>query len=177
MVTPEYIKTLIEFKLGGIDISVKSRKRELVYCRYVGYALCKTYGGKKIALRQIGEPFGKRDHATVLHGLKEFDYLKDQKFFSEYMKLHDNCVNSINSELNLNPDFKTLQSIQQVENHFRIKHITLVEKSHAVIGSLTAKLHKLRHKPIFEDLAALSDSDFKEFEVRANAFLQMTKNK
>jgi hypothetical protein len=177
MVTPEYIKELVEFKLGGIDIGVKLKKRELTYYRYVAFALCKTYGGKRTPLRAIGEPFGNRDHATVLHGLTQFKNLKEQKFFAPYMQLHDNCVASITMELKLNPDFKTLKSIQQVENHFRIKHIKLVEASHSVIGSLTAKLHKLRHKPIFEDLAALSDSNFKEFEVRANAFLQMTKNK
>ena len=176
-VTPDYIKKLVEFKLDGLDISIKSKKRKLTYYRYVAFMLCKTYGGSKLSLQSIGECFGNRDHSTVLHGIKKFKEFKDQKFFAEFLELHDNCVNSISKELNLNPDFKTLHSIQEVENHYRIKHIKLVEKSHSVIGSLTLKLNNLRNRPIFEEIAGLSNEDLADFEVRANAFLQMKRIK
>ena len=176
-VTPDYIKKLVEFKLDGLDISVKSRKRHLTCYRYVAFMLCKTYGSSKLSLESIGECFGNRNHSTVLHGIKKFKEFKDQKFFAEFLELHDSCVNSINKELNLNPEFSILKSISEVEDHYKIKHVELVEKSNSIIGSLTVKLKNLRNRPIFEEIASLSDEDLADFEVRANAFLQMKRVK
>ena len=176
-VTPDYIKKLVEFKLDGTDIGTESRKGNLPHYRYVAFALCNKYKPYKLSLQQIGDCFGNRSHSTVLIGINKFNLFKDQKWFAEFSELYDNCVNNIREELNLNPEFSILKSISEVEDHYRIKQVELVEKSNSIIGSLTVKLKNLRNRPIFEEIASLSDEDLADFEVRANAFLQMKRMK
>ena len=177
MITPEYVRGLIEHKLNGIDITIKSKKGKFPFYRYVAFALCKIYGGEKLTLQEIGDFFGGRSHATVLHGFKKFNEFKYQNFFSEFLDLYDFCVTEINKELKLTAQFKPLKTVREVEDHYRIKHIKLVEKSNYVIECLTVKLKNLRHRPIFEEIAGLSDGDLADFEARTKAFLQMKRMK
>ncbi|QDP51080.1 MAG: hypothetical protein Unbinned3907contig1000_23 [Prokaryotic dsDNA virus sp.] len=58
-----------------------SRKRKYVYERIYLFAYLRyTY---KMSLQKIGAEFN-RDHATVIHGLKTYDFFKDDKVFQEY---------------------------------------------------------------------------------------------
>lgn len=51
------------------DIDKECRQREIVYARYISYALCKRY--TNLTNQGIGELFrGKYNHCTVTHGLK-----------------------------------------------------------------------------------------------------------
>lgn len=64
------VKTSIQdfFK---IDVSKRTRKREVVEARYMFYELCRN---KRMSLAQIGR-FVNKDHATILHGIKRFGIL------------------------------------------------------------------------------------------------------
>ena len=63
----------------GLDS--KSRKQKAVYERYYLYKYIKDH--TFLTLAEIGEIFD-RDHATVLHGLNEFEKYKDDERFSLY---------------------------------------------------------------------------------------------
>jgi len=60
----------------GVDmrsINSKSRKREIVWARQAAMSLCKKYTTQSVS--RIGQVVGGRDHATVLHAIKNVDDL------------------------------------------------------------------------------------------------------
>ncbi len=73
------IKSAVEIASGIEDIGIKSRKRFMVDCRYVYFHLCRKYIPKFI-LADCGREVQK-DHAMVIHGLKEFDNMFNQPGF------------------------------------------------------------------------------------------------
>lgn len=72
----------------GFDISIKSRKREIVEARMMYTKLMKRYS--KYSLTSIGEPIDK-DHATIIHYLKNFTWLRqnDKNFSRKFEMLND----------------------------------------------------------------------------------------
>ena len=81
-------------------ISVKSRKREIVYMRSIYYKLCKDFTNE--SLNAIGKQVNK-DHATVLNGLKIFDNIIDnfweKELFNVYMNIKDHIKTKISLEV------------------------------------------------------------------------------
>ncbi len=69
----------------GVDmksINSKSRKREIVWARQAAMSLCKKYTTQSVS--RIGQVVGNRDHATVLHALKNVqDLLESDVEFKE----------------------------------------------------------------------------------------------
>lgn len=61
------------YKLTIEEINSNSRKRNIVQARQICMALCKHH--TNTSLQQIGDNFGKRAHATVLHALKAVENL------------------------------------------------------------------------------------------------------
>ncbi len=68
-ITLELKKAIQE--VTGVDINKVSRKREIIEARAVYYKILKQIDKKK-SLQSIGASVGK-DHATVLHSLKNYD--------------------------------------------------------------------------------------------------------
>ena len=64
------LKKVIQ-EITGVDINEVSRKREIIEARAVYYKILKQIDKKK-SLQSIGASVGK-DHATVLHSLKNYD--------------------------------------------------------------------------------------------------------
>jgi chromosomal replication initiation ATPase DnaA len=62
-----------------IDILAKSRKRRIVYARFVAFKILKDKG---FLLREMSEVF-KLDHATITIGINKFDELKRYPDFIE----------------------------------------------------------------------------------------------
>lgn len=60
------------------NLQQQNRKREKVYTRYYLYQYLRE--GYNMSLQAIGQEF-KRDHATILHGLREYKKFKDDKYF------------------------------------------------------------------------------------------------
>jgi len=54
----------------------KTRKREIVDARFIYFRRARDVFGKKISLAKIGMEIG-RDHATVMHGIKEATETKE----------------------------------------------------------------------------------------------------
>lgn len=82
-----------EFCVSRKEMITKTRKREVVIARYVVfYILYKTIG--HLSLSTIGALFLK-DHATVLHGIRQVDLIletKDIFYYDSVKKLLRNFV-------------------------------------------------------------------------------------
>lgn len=61
------------FSIDMKSINSKSRKREIVWARQAAMSLCKKYTTQSVS--RIGQVIGGRDHATVLHALKNVEDL------------------------------------------------------------------------------------------------------
>ena len=79
-ITKELKKVIKE--ITGVDINEVSRKREIIEARAVYYKILKQIDKKK-SLKSIGASVGK-DHATVLHSLKNYDMFEQ---FNPTLKL------------------------------------------------------------------------------------------
>jgi hypothetical protein len=100
MVTLDYIKELVESKVGGIDIGTELRTDSLSFYRFIAFKLCRMPAPNKTVLTSIGKVFN-RSHGSVIHGLKRFDEFKHQSFFEEYLDLYNKCVKDIEQEVDL----------------------------------------------------------------------------
>ena len=69
-------------EITGVDINEVSRKREIIEARAIYYKILKQIDKKK-SLKSIGASVGK-DHATVLHSLKNYDMFEQ---FNPTLKL------------------------------------------------------------------------------------------
>ena len=79
------IKEIVEIEPDS-DLKVKSRQREIVYARSIYYKLCKTH--TRATLSSIGKSV-KKDHATVLHGLRLFDdVITKYEDAQDYKRIH-----------------------------------------------------------------------------------------
>ena len=79
-------------KATGKTISKRNRRRPLVYSRYVYFLLAKKLTEE--SLEKIGKKCGRRDHATVLHGIKKFDELIACR---DFVEIYNKCAVEINN--------------------------------------------------------------------------------
>lgn len=87
---PEKIKQIVSNSLG-LDIMKETRVREYVYARYI-YA--KIMRDKGFSLAYIGDTINK-DHATIIHALKQFELLKN---YDDFKKMYDKVRLSLNKQ-------------------------------------------------------------------------------
>lgn len=91
------IKELVENNTN-IKLEMRNRKREVVYARSIYYKLCKEH--TRESLSTIGKTV-RRDHATVLHGIKVFDeqisFYKDANEYYKIFEKIDNIIRTANS--------------------------------------------------------------------------------
>ena len=81
-ISREYIKLVVETETNINDLSIVSRKRDIVEARSVYFKLCKDFLPLKLdSLSVIGEGVNLH-HATVIHGLKLFENLYNQESFA-----------------------------------------------------------------------------------------------
>ena len=95
--TKEQIKYLVEKAAQIDDLGTEKRTRRIADCRFVYYGLCKRFLPDYVfTLSSVGISVN-RDHATVMHGLKQFDLLYEQlDWFGHY--LYDLLVAKIEDE-------------------------------------------------------------------------------
>lgn len=171
-VTPAYIKEYIEQKTG-IDVSIKSRKRHIVYLRFVAFRLSRDF---EATLSEIGEPYG-RDHATILHGLKQFEIHKEQGYFQKYNTLYYEILAEISEIVNLKPSLKRLQTIEEVKREYQFKFNDLSSLYRTIIRKQRLALERYENDEIFQKISELPEEQFNELKERINAFLIMNKSK
>lgn len=97
-------------------LNTKSRKRELVYMRYVFYKFIRD--NSVYSLGFIGSLFS-RDHASVLHGVYEYQALKGYDDFERIKKQVEDelyrCIDGIKSECQ---NTNELISLVTLENNY-----------------------------------------------------------
>lgn len=87
-ITAELIQNEIiaYFQISKEELQSKTRKRHIVQARQLGMYFAKKYCTKQLGLKVIGDVFGKRDHATVLHACKTVENLiQTDKQFQRYV--------------------------------------------------------------------------------------------
>jgi hypothetical protein len=87
----EQLKRLVE-DFYGIDIELKIRTTVYVQARSIYYYLCREF--TSVSVVKIGQSIGK-NHATVLHALKELPYIKkfDSNFKKNFYELYEIAKN------------------------------------------------------------------------------------
>ena len=86
------IKKAVE-SVFNTKLSVKTRKRDVIYMRCIYYKLCRDLTFE--SLNSIGKQVN-RDHATVLHGLKTFDNIINEFWEKEYFNVYNNLKTNYN---------------------------------------------------------------------------------
>lgn len=104
----KYFQPFIDTLVGkGIALSSKNKTRRLSELRFMFFHIAKKY---KYTLTEIGQFCGKRDHTTIIHGLKMFQILfKADCIFN---KTYSEILNKIKE----NYELSTMENSNQVEN-------------------------------------------------------------
>ena len=95
--TTQRIKELVE-DYFNVDLSEKSRKRELVHIRFLYYHLAYHYAADGTSLTAVGNTIGGFDHATVLYGLRQYKNLYE--FDKPFRRRVNPFLNEIEEEIN-----------------------------------------------------------------------------
>ena len=99
----ELIKKTIETVSGVYDIAVTKRTREQAELRWIYYALSRHYLGNKFVVLHCSKLI-KRHHATVLHGLRQYDIMIETNQF-ESLDILNKCKKILTPFLgNINDD-------------------------------------------------------------------------
>lgn len=173
--TPQFIKEYFDLKFK-IDLSTKSRKRDIVEKRFIAFKITKELCNN-VTLERIGKAY-KRDHASVLHGLKKFNELKYQQSFLESLNIYESSKQDLRETFNLiDNTAENLQlSINELKQRYRVKFSIMIDKFHSVIRKKDIVINNLKNRKIIHQIAELDDKTFKDLETRINAFLIMNKS-
>lgn len=95
--TTQRIKELVE-DYFNVDLSEKTRKRELVHIRFLYYNLAYHHASDGLSLTAVGKTIGGFDHATVLYGLRQYKNLYE--FDKPFRRRFNPFLNEIEEEIN-----------------------------------------------------------------------------
>ena len=172
----EYIKDLVEASSGATNLKTKQRDDYRAWLRFVCFKLSKDFVIKKDAsLAKIGKVYN-RDHATVLHGIKQFDALFNQKDFEYCKSVYSYCymvLNNIKESGSTNANKSIKKTPFEIHGYYKLRHLSYSKRIRKIFDSMSRKIENLSKRDVFAKIALLSDEDLADFEVRANAFLQM----
>lgn len=89
----ENIKEIIQDESGIDNILKNSRKRSYVDARRIFYHILRNY--HLLSFEKIGKICGKRNHATILHSLRDVEFLikSDPDISSLYNRVSDRVLN------------------------------------------------------------------------------------
>lgn len=91
------IRSLVEMKLD-LDLSDKSRKRELVYARAIYFKLCRVL--TKETLYRIGKSLNQ-NHATVLNGISIYDNVISEGYEPYHNKIYHSLRRRLQGEISM----------------------------------------------------------------------------
>ena len=168
-ITPKFIKEYFD-KVVDLDLTTSSRKRHLVEKRWVAYKLIRTL--TTATFPKIGDLYG-RDHATVIYGVSKFDEYYESVYFQENSELYNRCLKvlrELQSKYGIPDRLKTIKEVR-FECQNMINNIT--NEFNKELLELKSQLDRFEKNPMFNKIGKLSDSQFKDLEVRVDAFFKM----
>ena len=126
-------KEIVEQTLN-VNILDKTRRFENVFARSCYYYLCRTY--TDLSYQKISNTV-KKNHATVMHGLKELPYII--KHDKRCNRLFNKIVNQIEKKHFENKHKKTVDQLVRDYNYYLLKNNSMQN----YIDKLEAKNKKL----------------------------------
>ena len=136
--TSKLVKEIVEdyYKL---KIDSKTRQRKYIEARAVYYKLLRE--NSRMSLQAIGKTM-KRDHATVLHSLRQ---IKDWLEYDKEIKRDYNTINSkLQDAMRLNPEL--FKDVLTMESFYEIEYHKLKFESDIKYKSLLTKYHFLKSR-------------------------------
>lgn len=112
----QYFKEVVE-KVFNIKIDDPTRKFDYVFARSCYYYLCRTY--TSLSLQKISKTLNK-NHATVMHGLKELPYII--KHDKRCNKIFTKIVNEVDIKHNEAMANKSLDRLVLDHNYYMLKN-------------------------------------------------------
>jgi hypothetical protein len=98
----------LEELINELDLTSKSRKREIVYTRLVLFQYLRT---QKLTMYAIGNIF-KKDHSTVVYGLKQYEMLdKNKKHYPDFARIKEDVL----TQLGLTPKLQPKAEVSYLE--------------------------------------------------------------
>ena len=98
----------LEELINELDLTSKSRKREIVYTRLVLFQYLRT---QKLTMYAIGNIF-KKDHSTVVYGLKQYEMLdKNKKHYPDFARIKEDVL----IQLGLTPKLQPKAEVSYLE--------------------------------------------------------------
>ena len=172
MITLDFIKKTVEGFSNIKDISIKSREIPMPDIRYVYMALCRYLRNhiKNYSLKNVGKCIN-RDHASVLHGLKQFDNLYGNKSF----KGNEVYQKSLAFLLEYIDGSEVPEDIQKenIINHYRVRQIMLTDKYRQIINKQQRKIDYLSKNDLLIKVSELEDTKLEELAVKLDAFFKV----
>lgn len=186
-ISPTYIKNYIE-ELTEMDLTSSSRVRSIVEMRWVAFKLTRVL--TRTSLYKIGELYNK-NHATVLYGIKNFDFMYNMEEFNQTKTIYKRVYNAfleIQSYIGIDGKIETLKELNEnfqnqigsnnetlefIKFKYENKIDQITEKYNKSVRDLTIKNQRFTTNPIFEKITNLPEQEFQDLEIRVNAFLQM----
>jgi hypothetical protein len=175
MITPSQIKKLIEIKAEIEDIGIKSRANNLPVYRAIAYYILKK-SNPLLTYAEIALEFNV-DHATVMHGIKLFKNILDTPTQSKnYIEFYKECMSEIkNNNKNKNIFNIVVQNNRLSEQNFELQ--SKVYDLNKLLFEYENIINNFNLRPVFNEISQLDQESLDEFEIRANAFLQMKRIK
>jgi hypothetical protein len=98
----------LEELINELDLTSKCRKREIVYTRLVLFQYLRT---QKLTMYAIGNIF-KKDHSTVVYGLKQYEMLdKNKKHYPDFARIKEDVL----TQLGLTPKLQPKAEVTYLE--------------------------------------------------------------
>tara|TARA_B110000285_G_C15061758_1_gene582784 strand:+ start:392 stop:928 length:537 start_codon:yes stop_codon:yes gene_type:complete len=174
----ENLQTIMDacLKVYGVDFTANNRVRRNVYARCAYYTLARKH--TNLSLSKIGLICGKRDHSTVLHGIRtanSYELNKDyRKLYNEFARVVDGLL-SIKEPTEVETYHEDLLSqIKTLENENTNLRIKIYEMNR--IKSLEPK--DAIQVRITKTIMELPDNILEDFEkYRLNPYLKLQKSK
>ena len=163
-----YIKELIESKFN-IDLTTNTRKREYTYLRFVAFKLTKELTNNSYV--SIGYVYDK-DHATVMHGVKQFNNHTGMYYFAYYDKAYKEL------KLKITEKFRPLEflRLKKIDNIDELR-LEYDNKLKDLRDEKDKVIERFTNRKVIAEICNLDDDTFKKLEVRINAFLELNSRK
>jgi len=166
MIELEIIEELVSSKLA-IDIRKRTRKRDYVIGRIIFFSVARGLLNKRVSLHRLGDFLGKRDHATVLNALNNFDIdvKPDDFYFKTYLNI------SKTAELIIFKDAKS--------DNKRELHLKVLDMRYEIMNLRRSLIQKendeMDDNPFLQEIKDLTPEQFKVFKERAEVMIKSVK--
>lgn len=172
MITLNLIKAIVEGQTNIVDMSIQNRDMDFVEARWIYFNLARKF--TDYSLQSIGSVV-ERNHATVLHGLKELDNAlnigrfklkKEYLFCFEYFE-------ELSADMYKDNNLRTTLSIDDYNQYLKAKYLTDLDEANEEIERLESKLNFFRKNPLMRKILNLTPDEVQELNFKFDNFFRV----